>query len=44
MSLVGAGGEVCSGLVVDGRPPKEPAFTILGAGGKEVEQGKFKFG
>jgi hypothetical protein len=44
MSLVGAGGEVCSNLVVDGRRPPDPRFTITTPDGKEIEQGKFEYG
>jgi hypothetical protein len=44
MSLVGAGGERCSNMVIGGSPPGEPEFTISTADGKEVEAGKFKFG
>jgi hypothetical protein len=44
MSLVGMGGEVCSNLMVDGRRPPDPQFTITAPDGKEVEQGKFEYG
>jgi len=44
MSLVGAGGEVCSNLVVDGGRPEQPQFTIVGPEGKQAAQGKFRYG
>jgi len=44
LSLVGAAGEVCSGLQVDGKQPPPPEFTITGPDGKEVESGKFEYG
>ena len=44
MSLVGAGGEVCSSIVVGGQRPAQPEFTITTPDGKEVASGKFKFG
>ena len=44
MSLVGAGGEVCSDLRVNGGRPPDPEFTITGPDGQEVQAGKFKYG
>jgi hypothetical protein len=44
MSLVGCGGEVCSGLRVNGRQPSAPEFTISTKDGEEVAAGKFKYG
>jgi hypothetical protein len=44
LSLVGTGGEVCSNLMIRGSRPAEPQFTIFGRDGKEVAQGKFRYG
>jgi hypothetical protein len=44
LSLVGVGGEVCSNLMVNGGRPEQPQFTIVGPDGKEVVQGKFRYG
>jgi hypothetical protein len=44
LSLVGAGGDVCSNFYVEGKRPGEPSFTIAGPDGKPVVEGKFKFG
>ncbi len=44
LSLLGSGGERCSSLMVDGKRPEEPKFTITTADGEEVESGKFKWG
>jgi len=43
LSLIGAGGESCSNLLVNGSRPKEPEFTITSAEEK-VAQGKFRYG
>jgi hypothetical protein len=43
LSLVGAGGEVASNLMVNGSRPKEPEFTIT-SGEEKVAQGKFRYG
>lgn len=44
LSLVGAGGEVCSNLMVDGGRPDKPQFTITDPDGKVVQQGSFEYG
>jgi hypothetical protein len=44
LSLVGAGGEVCNNLVVDGGRPPKPQFTITDPDGKVVESGSFEYG
>jgi hypothetical protein len=43
--LTGAGGERCTSIMLaNGSRPTPPAFTIVDAAGKVVEQGKFEFG
>ena len=43
--LTGAGGERCTSIMLaNGSHPTPPAFTIVNAAGKVVEQGKFEFG
>jgi hypothetical protein len=43
--LTGAGGERCTSIMLaNGSRPTPPAFTIVNAAGKVVEQGKFEFG
>jgi hypothetical protein len=44
MSLIGAAGESCSNLMVDGAKPPSPKFTITTAQGDVVETGTFKYG
>lgn len=44
LSLVGAGGERCSGLTVSGRRPPRPIFTITSPDGKEIARGSFEYG
>lgn len=44
MSLVGIGGEVCSGLTINGKTPSAPEFTISTKAGEEVATGTFKYG
>ncbi len=44
LSVVGAAGEVCNNMMVDGKRPDKPEFTITTADGKEVEKGKFEYG
>jgi hypothetical protein len=44
MSLIGSAGEVCTNLMVGGRRPAKPAFTITDPKGKVVEEGDFEYG
>jgi len=44
LSVVGSGGEICTGLMVDGKRPKSPKFTISTPDGKEVQKGEFGYG
>ena len=44
MSLLGAAGEVCSSLLVNGGQPAKPEFTITDPKDKVVEQGTFEYG
>lgn len=44
MSLIGSVGESCTNLVVDGRRPSAPEFTISGPDDKVVQTGRFKYG
>jgi len=44
MALIGAGGERCSGIYVNGSRPSAPEFTITDPDGKEVHTGKFEYG
>jgi hypothetical protein len=44
LDIVGAGGEKCTSLVVNGKSPSGPLFVIKNADGKEVYKGKFEFG
>ena len=44
LSLVGAGGEVCNNLLVNGGRPDGPAFTIHDSKDAIVQQGTFKYG
>ena len=44
MSLVGAAGESCSNLMVNGSRPADPRFTITTPDGTEVQTGKFEYG
>ncbi len=44
MSLVGAGGERCSSMIINGRRPPQPEFTIHTKDGEEVASGKFSYG
>jgi hypothetical protein len=44
LSLIGAGGETCSGLIVNSRRPEKPEFTITSPDGKEIARGNFEYG
>ena len=44
LSIVGAGDEICSNLMVNGNRPDAPEFTITAPDGEEVDVGKFKYG
>jgi hypothetical protein len=44
MSLLGAGGEVCTNVNVYGERPAKPLFQILNAKGEVVARGQFEFG
>ena len=44
LTLVGSGGEICSGLTVDGNRPAAPEFTISTPDGEEVDRGDFEYG
>jgi hypothetical protein len=44
LSLVGADGEVCSDLRVNGGRPGKPEFTISTPDGEEVASGSFEYG
>lgn len=44
LSLVGAGGERCTSLLVEGGRPEEPSFTISTLDGEEVASGVFEWG
>lgn len=44
LSLVGAAGEQCSDLRVDGQRPGKPEFVIRTPDGKEVQRGSFEYG
>jgi hypothetical protein len=44
LQLTGAGGESCSSIVVDGKKPDKPEFTITTAAGEEVATGSFEYG
>lgn len=44
LSIVGAGGEVCTNLLVNGTRPPSPEFVIATAKGDVVERGTFKYG
>lgn len=44
MELVGIGGEACTNMMVKGRRPGKPDFTITDPKGKVVEQGSFEYG
>jgi hypothetical protein len=44
LDILGAGGEKCTSLSVNGRQPPGPQFIIKDSDGKEVYKGKFEFG
>ena len=44
MQLVGAAGETCSNLIVNGRRPPGPKFKISKLDGTEVDSGTFEYG
>ncbi len=44
MDIVGAGGEVCDNLLVNGGRPGKPSFTITTPDGETVAQGSFEYG
>ncbi len=44
LSLIGAGGERCSSLSVNGTRPEKPRFTITTPEGEEVQKGNFEYG
>ena len=44
LSILGAGGEICTNLVVNGNRPESPEFVITTPKGEVVERGKFKYG
>ncbi len=44
MSLMGAGGERCSSMIINGGRPPQPEFTIHTMDGEEVASGKFSYG
>lgn len=44
LSFLGAGGEICDTMLVNGNYPPEPNFVIATAKGKVIERGTFEFG
>jgi hypothetical protein len=44
LSIVGAGGERCTNLLVNGNRPPKPQFVIKDKDGKVVHQGNFEYG
>jgi hypothetical protein len=44
LAIVGAGGEHCTSLYVNGKRPQRPRFTIKDEDGKVVQQGSFEYG
>lgn len=44
LSIIGAGGEVCTNLLVNGSRPKSPEFVITTSKGEAIERGSFKYG
>jgi hypothetical protein len=44
LSIVGAAGEICTDIKVDGQRPQAPEFTIVDPEGETVAVDKFKYG
>ncbi|MBE7558352.1 hypothetical protein HS125_05190 [bacterium] len=44
LSLVGKGGEVLTGLYLNGRRPAAPTFVVADSRGKKIDAGAFQFG
>lgn len=44
LSLIGAAGERCSSMTVNGSYPPKPKFTITDSKGKVVQEGSFEYG
>jgi hypothetical protein len=44
LSLVGNAGEICSSMLVNGRQPGKPEFTITTEKGEVVDSGSFEYG
>lgn len=44
LTLLGAGGERCTSVIVNGKKPDKPEFTITTADGEEVATGAFEYG
>ena len=44
MSMVGSAGERVGSLLLDGKKPEEPQFTISTADGEKVDSGNFEWG
>ena len=44
LQLVGAAGEVCTGLTIDGETPPAPKFSIKTRDGKVIQSGDFEYG
>ncbi len=44
MSLVGNADEICTNLIVNGKRPGKPTFTITTEKGEDVDTGNFEYG
>ena len=44
LSIVGAVGEECTDLLLNGKRPSDPAFVIMAPDGEIVKRGKFEYG